>query len=176
MKILKSFIGYIKALKKSSFVEVILAILVGLLCVIVFLQVFSRYLLNFSLAWTEELSRFILIWVILLGGAIGIKRHSNFAIDIITNKFSKKIREKLEFFLNIILFIIIFDVFFLKGIHLSIMTYDQLTPALHIRMSWIYSALVVSGALSCCYILEDIFFLLSERPNNKELKKGDTQK
>jgi len=160
--ILEWILKYVRVVKKSNFVEFITAIIVGVLSIAILLQVVCRYILNLPLAWSEELSRFLLIWVTLLGGAIGIKRKIHFAIDVIVRRFSENMRKNLAFFSNIFLFIVIFDIFILKGISLCLMTYEQTSPALSIRMSWIYLSLVIGGALSCTYIFEDILsFIVS---------------
>src|SRR6476469_5770532 len=45
------------------------------LAFIVFLQFFTRYVLNDSLAWTEEIARYGLMWVVFIGGAMVTRRN-----------------------------------------------------------------------------------------------------
>ena len=61
----------------------LLAATVGILIIPVSLQIFSRYTaLIPSWIWTEELSRFLFIWMIMIGAMVGIREHSHFEVDV----------------------------------------------------------------------------------------------
>lgn len=52
---------------------------------VTFLQFFSRYVLNDSVAWTEEIGRYLLIWVTFFGAAIVFRRRTNIAVEVIVD-------------------------------------------------------------------------------------------
>src|ERR1044071_6252157 len=55
------------------------------LAFIVFLQFFTRYILNDSLAWTEEIARYGLMWVVFIGGAMVTRRNTHSAVELLSN-------------------------------------------------------------------------------------------
>jgi TRAP-type C4-dicarboxylate transport system permease small subunit len=55
------------------------------LAFIVFLQFFTRYVLNDSLAWTEEIARYGLMWIVFVGGAMVTRRNTHIAVELISN-------------------------------------------------------------------------------------------
>ena len=66
----------------------ILAVLTTAMFLVVFSQVIFRYVLNQPSPWTEELSRYLFIWISLLGAAFGVMKQSHFGFDLIVKKLS----------------------------------------------------------------------------------------
>ena len=55
------------------------------LAFIVFLQFFTRYVLNDSLAWTEEIARYLLMVVVFVGGAMVTRKNTHIAVELLSN-------------------------------------------------------------------------------------------
>jgi TRAP-type C4-dicarboxylate transport system permease small subunit len=55
------------------------------LAFIVFLQFFTRYVLNDSLAWTEEIARYGLMWIVFIGGIMVTRRNTHIAVELLSN-------------------------------------------------------------------------------------------
>lgn len=51
--------------------------------IVVFAQFFTRYVLNDSLAWTEEIARYLLMWVTFIGAAIVMRRRTNISVEML---------------------------------------------------------------------------------------------
>ena len=61
----------------------VVAVLLVLMSVTVFGNVVCRYFLDFSLAWYEEVSRFLLIWIVFLGAVIALIKGDHLGIDVL---------------------------------------------------------------------------------------------
>ena len=71
------------------------------LAFIVFLQFFTRYVLNDSLAWTEEIARYALMWVVFIGGGMVTRRNSHIAVELLSNLMRpSRARAALLFFID----------------------------------------------------------------------------
>ena len=55
------------------------------LAFIVFLQFFTRYVLNDSLSWTEEIARYGLMWIVFIGGIMVTRRNTHIAVELFSN-------------------------------------------------------------------------------------------
>lgn len=64
-------------------INTVTGVLLALLCVIVFVQVIMRYAYGHSLSWSEELTRYMFVWIIYLGVNLGIRGDNQIKIDIL---------------------------------------------------------------------------------------------
>lgn len=86
--------------------ETLLIILLVAMTLLMGVQVFSRYLLNASLSWSEELTRYLFIWSGFLSVSYCIKKWISIKIDQIINMFPKRIYVWMQLILNVILFVL----------------------------------------------------------------------
>ena len=112
---------------------------------VVFAQFFSRYVLNDSIAWTEEIARYLLIAVAFAGAPIAVRKNTHIHVEF----FYRFINRRLGRFLSVLVDLIRI-VFFAYGALISwkilkIMKAQYMT-AVHVSMVWIYS-LVFAGFL-----------------------------
>ena len=66
------------------------------LALIGFIQVFARYLFNYSFTWFEELGRYLGVFVAFLGGGIGVKTGSHFTMDLIVTHLKRPWQQILQ--------------------------------------------------------------------------------
>ncbi|MBI3372575.1 MAG: TRAP transporter small permease [Betaproteobacteria bacterium] len=67
--------------------EAVLFVLVLALLVLIALQVFTRYVMQAALPWTEEVARMVLVWTVMLGAAIAMERNEHYAITVLSDRF-----------------------------------------------------------------------------------------
>ena len=72
------------------------------LAFVVFLQFFTRYVLNDSLGWTEEIARFLLVTVTFLGVVMAVRRESQIAVELAFRWLSRPARKVLQYFIDLV--------------------------------------------------------------------------
>ena len=85
-------------------------------------QVFTRFILKNPSSFTEELARYLLIWIGLLGASYVAGRKMHLAIDVVVNRFTGKARRLAEYLIEVLIFIFAFLVMVFGGIRLVIIT------------------------------------------------------
>lgn len=138
---------------------VILAILMALMVVNVLWQVASRYILGSPSSFTDELSRYLLIWVSLLGASYVSGKKLHLAIDLLPLKLHGKKALRLNIFINSIVAVFAFFVLIWGGINLVYitLTLEQTSAALNVPLGYVYAVLPISGVLIIFYSMATLF-------------------
>jgi TRAP-type C4-dicarboxylate transport system permease small subunit len=128
------------------------------MALIVAAEVFSRYVLNRSLFWSEELARFLLVWLTFLGASVAYFRGVNPSVDILYKRFSERGKRAVMIVVHV-LSLSFFAVMIVYGANFALFVRLQITPALSLPR-WIpHSVIPISGAI---LLLHALAFLLRE--------------
>lgn len=92
---------FLKALN-DHFEEYLLVLLMSLEVIIVFAQVITRFVLKTPLAWSEEIARYMFIWLVWVGAAYATKENKNIKIDILSSKFTGAMKVIADIFTGIL--------------------------------------------------------------------------
>ncbi|WP_051533911.1 TRAP transporter small permease [Desulfitibacter alkalitolerans] len=124
----------------------LIAILLFVIFVLLVTQVFFRFVINKSLSWSEEAARYLIIWTVFLGVAIGVRRQSLIAVEALVQNVPEKLQ--LVFKAIALIITIAFSVFLVVfGIEMCQMTINHQSTALHMPMSYAYAAIPMGGTL-----------------------------
>ena len=136
----------------SNIVEWVAAVMVVALAIIVFVQVFNRFVLKAPLAWSEDLAMLLFQWVAFLGAAIGVKRMRHFGIELVVRKLPEKIHHKLELIVPFIMGIVALTMI-TEGIGLIGFNKNRIYSSMDLSYIWAYLPIPVSGCLMILYII-----------------------
>jgi len=142
--------------KRLSFFDHILATFFGATIVVVTAQVLFRYVLNRSLAWTEELSRYLFVWIIFLGAALAIRDATHIRIDMLVTRLPKAAARAIGALTHwlILAFLVLLVVLGFRLVH---HTAGTPTPTLRLPENLVYyAALPVSFLLAVYYVAKQI--------------------
>jgi len=136
--------------------------------IVVVVQVFSRFVLQSPSSITEELSRFLLIWIGLLGGAYGYHSNAHLGLDIVTSKLSEALQKLVGISAHLIIMFFAIAVMITGGVSLVLLTIEpaQISAAMEIKMAYIYSVIPLSGSLIVLISMMKITEILSNTSNN----------
>lgn len=133
--------------------EVVVACLIlAAITVIVFLQVLYRYVLLSPLAWTDELSRYLQVWLTFIGGSIGIQRAAHFHLDIIHHIIPKRFLGVLGFAVDAAMLLFVALLAY-NGTGLLEIVARQKSPALDVTMSYAYLGIPVGCSLAVFHLV-----------------------
>lgn len=128
----------------------VLVVMLGVMTLDVLWGVFTRYVMANQASWSEELARFLLIWIGILGAAYASGQRMHLSIDLLNEKPLRLIAAL------VILFAL--SVMVVGGTRLVLLTAElgQTSPALGLPMSLVYAVVPLSGLLIIYYQLPDL--------------------
>ncbi|GGZ16464.1 C4-dicarboxylate ABC transporter permease [Echinicola pacifica] len=146
----------------------VLMVIMALMVINVTWQVLSRYILMSPSSFTDELARFLLIWLGMLGAAYVAGHNEHLAIDILPSKLSGKPKMRLMVFIHLIIICFAVPVMIFGGCNLVYITYmlGQKSTTLQIPLAYVYTVIPISGILIFAYQIADIKLLLSRNPKS----------
>ncbi len=147
--------------------EWVLITIVAVMTMNVLWQVFTRFIIKSPSSYTEELARYLLVWLGLLGGAYAVGKKMHLSIDLLPMKLKGKSRLVLELVIQGCILLFATAVVLVGGAELVglTLTLEQFSAALRIKLGYVYLALPLSGALMIFY---SITFILEALRGFKE--------
>lgn len=142
-------------------------IALGLACLVTFIsvtgaEIFSRYLLNYSIHWSNEIARLTFLWSVYLSSAVGFRHQEHLVLDLIKfppGSLLAKSQEAVILLLNL-LFVTLFAIIGVIVIQADIARYFAIT---RISYNWGYASLVVMGFIGVLFMLEVILRRITQR-------------
>lgn len=135
----------------------ICGLLMAGMLIIIFSQVVARYIFGYSLTWSEEIGRYIFVWITFLGMTVAFRAGSHVALDFLCKSLSGLPRKMLET-VNGLLILLLAAAIVYSGWNLFLLGMRQKSPALKIPMQWVYIVVPVSGVILLIFALR-VFWL-----------------
>jgi len=135
-----------------------LILIMGIMVINVLWQVFTRFIIGTPSSFTDELARYLMIWLGVLGAAYVSGKNMHVAIDVIAQSSSKNTQKILSKIVSSLIISFAFFAMIIGGLRLVYITYilGQHSPALQIPLAIVYSAIPLSGFFIIYYKISDI--------------------
>ena len=130
-----------------------LVALMSLITLDVLWGVFTRYALGQQAGWTEELARFLLIWIGMLGTAYAAGQKNHLALSFLSAKLGARSQHRLSAFVLLLIGGFALAAMVVGGLRLMYVTHTlgQASAALRLPLALVYAAIPLSGALVVLY-------------------------
>lgn len=139
----------------NKYVNYLVIGLMACMVVVTTLQVVFRVFFT-SLSWTEEASRYLLIWSTFFAATLAYKKGGHIAITFVVNKFPLKIR-KIIMVVSYLFSIFFFFMVSYFGSQMIVMQVFQISPAMGVPMKYVYLAIPISLVIMILHAVDSIF-------------------
>lgn len=130
----------------DRFIEALISVAYGVVVLLAFGNVFSRYVLNNSIVWSEELGRYLFIWIVFLAAPLGINKGVHISVDFFIRLFPPRM-QKAIIIIHSFLIAIFFVIIFVPSIEVVRTGMGNSSLSLEIPMGIIYLAFPVGWGL-----------------------------
>lgn len=123
---------------------------------VLFIQVISRYVFKSPLIWSEELARYLNIWITLFGIRFALKHDAHLRVSFFFNRFNRKIQHCIQLTTNI--FIVVCIILYIPGAIIFVEDQAQIvSSAMGVNMGIVYMPVVLGYISAIFYLLNECF-------------------
>ncbi len=123
--------------------------------IVIFTQVVTRYIFNYTPEWSEELARFLFVWVVFLGSALIMGESGHLAVEFLPTYFKDRPFGKvLRIITNLSGYVLII-LLLVQGFKMTKTMTFQISPGLGLPMSYVYSVIPLGSILMLLYLFKE---------------------
>ena len=149
----------------------------GLFLIIFFIntmEIISRTFLNHSFLWVSDISTICIVWMIMLGMAVGVYQAEHIVLDILISRFPHALRHVVTILITL-LTLAFFIMLFVTGLEMAESKRMLIFPTIRWSMLWAYAALPVFAFSSVVFMIPSIIDLFRNKETYKESEGGDVR-
>ena len=154
--------GFCKAL------NVVIALCLAVMVVLVFGNVVMRYGFNSGITLSEELSRWLFVWMTFMGAIVALREHGHLGTDMLVGKLSPR-GKKLCLGLTYVLMLWMCALLFSGAYQQAVINWDSTSAVMEVSMAWVYVPGVVFAVLGGLILLTDLVRLLTGQTRDEDL-------
>jgi len=132
-----------------------LLVLTIIITLAVFSQVVTRYVIDYPLPFSEELARFLVVWIAFLGGAIAVRQKALIGMDAVIKLLPKALQKTTNVLVFVITTVFLITLM-ISGIYMVEQTANQLSPAMSLSMSIPYLAIPIGSFFMLCNVIANV--------------------
>lgn len=131
------------------------------LAAVITLQIVSRVLFT-AVSWTEEIARFLLVWLTFLGATLALAERRHIAVTLLTDRLPPALRRVAAIVGLVAMTVFLIALTWIGWNYMSTQSFQR-SASLQVPMMYVYSVIPVSGALMSVLCLADLMATMSGR-------------
>ncbi len=140
----------------------------ALMVILVFGNVILRYFFNSGITWSEEMSRYLFVWLTFFGAIGAYKNKEHLGVDLVVRRLPRGAKK----FVNVISDLIILYILYLildGSWKMTLMNMDSVTPAIGMSLSLVYGTGILVGVSMGVITLHNLYRILFNKVTDEEL-------
>lgn len=172
MEIIEAILGRINHYS-LKIAKLLCIYLLGVMTFVVLSGVFFRYVLGSALAWTEEVSKFLMIWMALMGAPVGLHLGTHVGIDALKAALKGRSHFSLLLLGQLIILSLLW-VWIKEGIAMTMMARMQTASSVDLSLGWVYLAIPVGSFMMLMIAIQQIIQTLKSLLRPQDLNRQKT--
>ena len=149
-------------------IEALIALALAVMVVLVFGNVVLRYGFNSGLTLSEEVSRWLFIWMTFLGAVVALREHGHLGVDMVVQKLPP-IGKKACLVLSHAVMLFVVWLLFKGSVEQAKINWDNAAPVTGLSMAIVYLSCTVFAVLAAIVLVYDLYRLVTGRLTEDEL-------
>ncbi len=151
-----------------QFISYLIAAALALMVVLVFGNVFMRYAFNSGFSVSEELSRWLFVWLTFLGAVVAVRDNGHLGTDMLVGRLGP-LGKKICMGLSLVLILYCLWLLFKGSYEQSVINWDTTSAVMEVSMSYFYASGMAFAVLSAPILLGDLWRLLTGQIDDAHL-------
>ena len=147
--------------------DLAIAAMLALMVLLVFANVVLRYAFNSGISMSEELSRWLFVWVTFLGAAVALKEHRHLGTDFIINRLPRRPR-KLCLLLGYLLMLFVCWLLARGAWDQVVINAGTTSAVMEVPVAWFYASGLAFAILAGLILVRDLVLLLTDRRDSDD--------
>ncbi|RZL45693.1 MAG: TRAP transporter small permease [Variovorax sp.] len=149
-------------------VSALMAVALMVMVALVFGNVVLRYVFNSSITQSEEISRWLFVWITFMGCVVALREHTHLGTDALVSRLPP-LGKKICFVLGHVTMLYVCYLVFRGGLEQTVINMDVLAPSTQLPMAVLHAAGVAFSACACVVLLLDLWLLFTGHMKDGDL-------
>lgn len=154
--------------------EALLILMFVSMFIVVLIQVFTRFIMNNPASWTEEVARYLMVWMSFLGAGVGLKYGLHMSLGIVTDRLSG-MASTIVRILCVLLTLLVGVIIAYFGFRYMMVGKERVSMALQFPMIYAFAVMPFGGAVILMNSMEALFNIIGEEASTFRKRKNSTK-